>query len=90
MKNEGGEKEMPSRSNYVCVPCKKEMERLRSGVIVEEHRENGEPYKIWSADLWTCPKCHHQCILGFGDRPVAQYFDSHYLDVQKDVEFHIN
>lgn len=80
---------MPSRSNYICVPCEEEMQRIRSGVVVEEHMGDGKPYKIWFADLWECPKCHHQCLFGFGNRPVAQHFDSDYLEMQKDVEFHI-
>lgn len=80
---------MPSRSNYVCAPCQKEMRLVRVGVLVEEHMEDGQPYKIWAADLWECEKCHHQCFLGFGDNPIAQHFDSDYSEVQKKVEFHI-
>lgn len=80
---------MPSRSNCVCVKCEKEMRRLKNGVIVEEHMDDGQPYKIWEADLWECPKCHHQCIFGFADRPVAQHFDAKYAEEQKQVEFHI-
>jgi len=80
---------MPSLSNYVCVPCEKEMRRIKNGVVVEEHRENGEPYKIWSADLWACPACGHQCLLGFANRPIAHHHDDKYSEEQKNVQYHI-
>ena len=80
---------MPSRSNYICVPCQKEMQRVKNGVVVEEHREDGSAYKIWHADLWGCPKCGYQCILGFGDRPIAHHHSMEYAQLQKQVEFHI-
>lgn len=81
---------MPSRSNYVCVKCEKEMRLERSGVLVEEHMDDGSPYKIWAADLWECEKCHHQCLLGFGDSPIAHHYDlDYYVEKQKKVEFHI-
>jgi len=80
---------VPSHSNYVCVPCQVEMRPKRNGVIVEEHREEGKPYKIWEADLWECPKCHHECILGFADRPICYYNELEYEENQKKVEFHI-
>ena len=31
-----------------------------------------EPYKVWNADLWECPECHHQIIVGCGERPISQ------------------
>lgn len=80
---------MPSRSNYICVPCKREMRLVKVGVIVEEHREDGSAYKIWGADLWECPTCGHQCIFGFADRPIVYHFDPSYAESQKQVEYHI-
>ena len=80
---------MPSRSNYVCVKCEKEMRLERRGVVVEEHFDDGSSYKIWGADLWECEKCHHQCLLGFSNSPLAQHFDPDFVEVQKKVEFHI-
>lgn len=80
---------MPSRSNYICISCEKEMQLLKVGVVVEEHMADGSGYKIWGADLWECPKCKHQCVLGFADRPIVHHFDPSYAEFQKQVEFHI-
>lgn len=80
---------MPSKSNYVCLPCEKEMFISKSGVIVEEHMDNGRPYKIWMADLRECPTCGHQCIVGFGDKPLVEHFQDDYEEQGKKVQFHI-
>ena len=31
-----------------------------------------EPYKIWQADLWACPSCGHELIVGAGLRPMSE------------------
>lgn len=80
---------MPSKSNEICVPCEKEMQPVKVGVLVEEHMDDGSPYKIWQADLLGCPKCGHQIIAGFANSPVAHHHDSHYSKVLKEVELHI-
>ena len=65
------------------------MRMKKAGVVVEEHREGGKPYKIWQADLWECPTCGHECILGFAAKPSAQHFEDHYGVEQKTVTHHI-
>lgn len=82
---------MPSKSNYVCVKCEREMMPERTGVTVEEHTDDGGPYKIWSADLYYCPKCGHQCLVGFADRPLAHHHQTAEYNTLRNVkvEFHI-
>lgn len=81
---------MPSRSNYICVLCEKEMVLQKAGVFVEEHMDDGSPYKIWAADLRVCPKCGHRCLVGFGNQPLAHHHDKgNYTSLQKQVRFHI-
>lgn len=80
---------MPSYSNYICVACEKEMRWLKNGVVVEEHKEDGSAYKIWVADLWGCPKCGHQCLLGFSDHPICHHHQPEYAEEQKKVQYHI-
>lgn len=65
------------------------MHRKKTGVYVEEHTDDGGPYKIWHADLWECPICGIELILGFGTKPIAHHFDSHYAKDQANVEYHI-
>jgi len=31
-----------------------------------------EPYKLWQADLWECPECHHLIISGSGFRAAFE------------------
>lgn len=82
---------MPSKSNVVCPQCQKEMMCERVGVIVEEHREGGQPYKIWSADLYKCYECQKEIITAFSDRPLAQHFEEEeYERLRSQVVFHIH
>jgi len=37
---------------------------------------NFGPYKIWYADLWKCPNCKNEIIVGFGWNPVAEHFQN--------------
>jgi hypothetical protein len=42
-----------------------------------------QPYKIWAADLWECPDCGHQVILGYGVHAIAEHYQdgfAHYLN----------
>ena len=91
---------MPSKSNYICVKCEKEMMPAKVGVLVEEHRKatlgrtSGSgvewlPYKIWTADVLECPECGAQILAGFPDRPVAHHHEDNYAEEQKKVEYHI-
>lgn len=89
---------MPSRSNYICVKCEKEVMPAKIGVTVEEHRKEeqsrGLPplwaaYKIWTADVLQCPECGAQILAGFPDRPVAHHHEENYAEEQKKMEFHI-
>lgn len=80
---------MPSISNYICVKCEKEMRPEKNGVYIEEHMNDGSPYKIWHADLWKCPVCGTELICGFAINPTAHHFEDHYSEEQKRVEYHI-
>jgi hypothetical protein len=60
----------------VCVPCKREYRIEKNEVAVEQLANDG-PYKLWSGDLWQCPSCEHQLVVGFGRGPIA---DRHEVD----------
>jgi len=34
------------------------------------------PYQLWDADLWKCPGCGFEVVLGFGCRPIIRHEDS--------------
>ena len=37
--------------------------------------DDGRPYKLWQADLWECPDCGHQVILGYGQSHWAEHYE---------------
>lgn len=34
--------------------------------------DHWRPYKLWSGDLWECPNCHVQIVVGTAIHPVAE------------------
>lgn len=61
--------------NPACVKCQISLGKEKSGVnFVETFQENKQPYKLWSADLWKCPKCGIEIIDGFGNQPLGEHF----------------
>jgi hypothetical protein len=43
-----------------------------------------QPYEIWCADLWECPECGAQTILGYGKEPFSKHF---HKDFSRQMEF---
>jgi hypothetical protein len=68
---------MPTGSNVLCG-CGRFMVVKRNSVTVEERLEDQAPYKLWDADLYECPSCHHQVITGFGQSPLAEHYQPDY------------
>ncbi len=61
---------------YACVPCSTYLRPRKNGVNVLETMEDGKtPYKIWKADLWECPDCGTQVILGHGAHAIAEHYE---------------
>jgi len=69
---------MPTLSNTFCAECNRFMKPLAIGVVVEEKMNDGQPYKLWLADILECPVCEKGVIVGFGQYPLAEHFDPHY------------
>jgi hypothetical protein len=61
----------------VCVKCETEMEPEKNGVGVLDHASFG-PYKIWMADMWQCPVCKVQIVIGFGHGPLAEHYEEEF------------
>jgi hypothetical protein len=57
--------------NPVCVKCQKTLKPYHNGAyLVELYAQNQSIYKIWSCDIWACPKCGVKIVCGFGDNPI--------------------
>lgn len=38
------------------------------------------PYKLWNGDLWECPGCGANIIVGVAQRPVAEHYEERFDD----------
>ena len=59
----------------VCVKCNTEFLPEKNGVVVVDTASFGD-YKAWAADMYECPSCHAQIVVGF---PTDSYFE-HFED----------
>ena len=57
----------------VCVKCEVDLRPETNGVKVLDHANFG-PYKLWDADLWKCPICEIQVVIGFGSLPLSEHY----------------
>jgi len=60
----------------VCVTCEIELKPEINGVVVAEMmNEDTELYKLWFADLYKCPRCGFEIVLGFSVTPLMEHFE---------------
>ena len=65
----------------ICSRCEVEMRPSKNNVVVVDYAHDPpQPYQIWSADEWTCPKCGHRIIVGFGESPYIRHFEPLFAD----------
>jgi hypothetical protein len=74
---------MPTISNTFCVKCQTFLIISDIGVAVEEIMGDGQPYKLWTADLFECPTCGMQVITRFGSEPICEHFENDYDSTKK-------
>jgi hypothetical protein len=79
-----------------CPKCKRFFRPKRNGVFMQENMPIGEavrpgvadeaswhPYKIWACDEWWCQGCGAVILFGYGERPVAEHYESDFASVQE-------
>ena len=54
----------------VCVKCNREMKPERNGVGCLDMTDFS-PYAVWDSDLWKCPTCGYEILVGFGKDAIA-------------------
>lgn len=60
----------------VCVTCEVELKPEHNGAIVAEmFQDNDRIYKLWEADLWKCPECGIEVVLGFASMPLMEHYE---------------
>lgn len=76
----------------ICVPCRRFYRIKKNGVpLVEnmpkyseaekgpEYMSDWQPYKLWQGDLWECPNCRHEIIVG-ALNPVALQHETNFAE----------
>lgn len=56
----------------VCIKCQIELRPKENGVLAVSMASFGA-YEVYEADIWHCPGCGWEGILGFGSDSVAQH-----------------
>ena len=72
----------------ICIPCQRFFRMKKSGFYFIEgmpkegnpppgkaQPEAWRPYKLYAGDIWECPGCGSQIIVGAGE-PIAEHFQS--------------
>lgn len=63
------------------------MRPVKNGYYFEEaivlQDDEVSPYKLWSGDLYRCPNCNHEVIVGVGAAPIAEHFQPDYAEKVK-------
>lgn len=70
---------MMSTIGKVCAQCCVELRPETNGVLVVLYASFG-PYQAYHADLWRCPTCSNDVLLGFG-QPIAEHFSHDLTDM---------
>ena len=55
-----------SQNGKICAKCRVELRVKTNDVRPVEMTING-PAHVWAADLWHCPVCGLEVLLGFGE-----------------------
>ncbi len=63
----------------VCVSCRIEMKIERNGVKWVSYANFG-PYQIWDSDKWKCSSCGLEVLVGFGQRRLAEHYESDFSE----------
>lgn len=77
--------------NPVCKKCQCEMKPETNGVgLLDMFSPSGvteaQPYQVWDADLWKCPKCGVEVVLGFGVGALSNHHEESFHWVIKGYE----
>lgn len=57
----------------ICTKCGVELRCFKNGVIALAMGIDG-PQEMWSADLFHCPVCRMEAIIGLSAKPIAYSF----------------
>lgn len=87
----------------ICVNCQRFYHPKRNGVTFIESMPNGDaampgkespecwtPYKVWLGDLWECPNCNSQIIVGVAQYPISEHYEDNFDEALKQATITVN
>ena len=77
-------------TNYSCVQCLTLLRPRKNDVCVHITTSDGLPYQLWQADLWECPDCGNQVLLGFGRCAWSEHYENDFAKHVKSADYTIN
>ncbi len=68
------------RHRPVCAKCECELKPKENGIGLLDmfnpsDKSGPQPYQLWDADLYKCPKCGYEIVIGFGDLPMVEHWE---------------
>jgi len=75
---------------YACANCKTMLRPRKNDVCVHVTMNDGRPYQLWQADLWECPDCGWQAVLGYGQSAWAEHYQPDFGKYLAQVDITIN
>lgn len=58
------------------------IESMPNGMGHPDHNIRGtrypnawQPYKLWRGDLWECPDCFHEIVVGVAPAPIVEHWE---------------
>ena len=79
-----------STHNVSCAQCLTQFRPRENDVCVHITMSDDRPYQLWQADLWECPDCGCQVLLGFGQKHWAAHFEPTFQKYLAGVDYTIN
>lgn len=77
----------------ICVPCRRffRLEKMGFYFIEGMPKARGvlpgnaapdqwQPYKVWAGDLWRCPDCGAEIIVGTGGSAIREHYEPDFAD----------
>lgn len=78
----------------ICVPCERFYRPKKNGFSFIEgmpesvseakpgkaEPEKWAPYKLWMGDLWACPDCGSEIVVGCGRAPLGEHYQPDFAD----------
>ncbi len=78
----------------ICVPCRRFYRCKENGFKFVEampieapalagnsEPRKWKPYKIWAGDLWQCPDCGAETVVGVAVEPIAEHYEPNFAEV---------